>query len=157
MAQYRRRIRLIQPRLQLKLVLSFLGMSALALALQFLLLAAALSHIAVELPQDGPYLMEQLPSTLTWIVVLSFLICLPLTFCVGVLLTFRIAGPIYRFEQFLGSVTRGEKPADCKLRNGDELQDLCKLINEATSSVRARESADAAGRDDAPRRLERAA
>lgn len=151
MAQYRRKIRLIQPRLQLKLIASFLGMSALALALQFLLLAAALSRIAVDLPQDGPFLMEELPSTLTWIVVLSFMICLPLTFCVGVLMTFRIAGPIYRFEQFLRATVKGDKPADCRLRNGDELQDLCTLINQATSSVRA------PAETPAPRQLDRAA
>ena len=61
---------------------------------------------------------------------------LPLTFLVGVLTTFRIAGPVYRFEQFLAAVRRGERPSDFHLRKGDELTDLAALINEATGPLR---------------------
>ena len=57
---------------------------------------------------------------------------------VGILATHRLVGPIYRFKVFLKQVADGERPADCKLRQGDELQDVCDLINAATAPVRKR-------------------
>jgi hypothetical protein len=151
MAKYRRSIRLIQPRLQLKLVLTFLGMAMLAMTLQFLLLAAALVALAGDLPNDGLTMQQELPERLMWILGLSFGVCLPLIFCVGVVITFRIAGPLYRFEKFLDAVKKGEKPADCRLRKGDELQDFCVLLNDATAPLRRREA------EAQPQRLDAAA
>ena len=55
---------------------------------------------------------------------------------VGVLFTFRIAGPVYRFEQFLSAVVRGERPRDFRLRKGDQLTELAALINDATRPLR---------------------
>ena len=68
----------------------------------------------------------------------SFAVVMPLSFAVGVLITFRVAGPVYRLERFLSEVLRGEKPADCRLRKGDELHELCALMNRATAGLRAR-------------------
>jgi signal peptidase II len=139
MPQHKRRIKLIQPRLQIKLISAFIGMSALALTLQFLLFTSSLTELASELPEDGPALIERVPAHVQRILLVSFLVFLPLTFCVGVLITFRIAGPLYRFEMYLKQVIRGEKPPDCRLRKGDELLGLCDLINEATAPLRAAE------------------
>ncbi|MBI5363200.1 MAG: hypothetical protein HZA53_08475 [Planctomycetes bacterium] len=153
MPKSRRTQRLIQPRLQLRLVLSFLGLSILALALQFVLLAALLTNFATELPQDGPFLMQELPRMLGWVFLLSVGLCLPLTFCVGVVVTFRLAGPLYRMEKHLKAFARGEDPGECRLRKGDELQDLCASLNAATKALRARGTA---ARSDAERRSEAA-
>lgn len=57
---------------------------------------------------------------------------------------------------FLGEIIRGEKPDDCRLRKGDELQDLCRLLNRATAELRAREGL-AAGESPHARGVERAA
>jgi hypothetical protein len=132
----RRTIRLVQPRLQLKLVLSFLGLSALALSLQFVLLVAVLSGLASEVTEDPSLVLSEIPQHLLWILMLSFAVCLPLTFTVGVLVTHRIAGPLYRFERFLRAVAAGERPADCRIRAGDELQEFCRLLNAATQPLR---------------------
>jgi hypothetical protein len=37
-------------------------------------------------------------------------------------------------------VADGAAPGDCKLREGDELQELCTLLNEATAPLRKREA-----------------
>lgn len=142
MSQHKRRIKLIQPRLQLRLIGAFVGMSALALSLQFLIFTSSMTELASELPEDGAVLVERVPAHLQQILLVSFLIFLPLIFCVGVLVTFRIAGPLYRFEVYLKQVIRGERPADCRLRSGDELHGLCELINQATAPLRVQESAD---------------
>ena len=144
---YRRRQKLIKPRLQLKLTLIFVGLSALSLLLQFVLFQSALTSAALELPNDAVLLMGATNGLLMRVLLVSFLVFLPLTFLVGVLTTFRIAGPVYRFEQFLAAVQRGERPPNFKLRKGDELVDLATLINEATQPLRASDEEDPAASD----------
>lgn len=136
MAKYKRKIKLIKPRFQLKLTMVFVGFSALSLLLQFVLFTSSLTETALELPQDGALLIEQTSGILMRVILTSCLLFLPLIFMVGVLTTFKIAGPIYRFEQFLNSVHRGENPGDIRLRSGDELHDFCDLLNLVTAPLR---------------------
>lgn len=91
----------------------------------------------MELPHDSTLLMEQVNGLLFRVLGISALVILPLTLVVGILTTFRIAGPIYRFEKFLESVARGERPQACRLRNGDDLVDFCELLNRVTEPLRA--------------------
>ncbi len=144
---YRRRIKLIKPSLQLRLTAIFVAISAMALLLQSVLFMNSVTHTALDLPHDGLLMMNQTGALLRDVMLTSFLVFLPLTFAVGVLTTFRIAGPIYRFEGFLAQVKRGENPADCKLREGDDLQDFCELLNEVTAPLRAVEGEDTEARD----------
>jgi signal transduction histidine kinase len=65
-------------------------------------------------------------------------VLLPTMLVVGILVTHRIAGPVYRFEQYLGALARGENPGPCHIRRGDELQELCQQINAAFETLRAR-------------------
>lgn len=140
--RYKRKIKLIQPRLQLKLVFVFVGMAASAMLLQFILFTSAITDVATRLPSDGLVLVEEMPRLLYGTLLISFALFLPLMFFVGILVTFRFAGPVYRFKMYLGEVIRGEKPKDCRLRKGDELQDLCAVINQATEPLRRREESD---------------
>ena len=140
MAKYKRRIKLIQPSLQLKLIGTFLGMSALGMMMQFLLFTTSMSEVAAELPEDGDLLVEALQETTWRIFAMSFGMLLPLTFLVGILVTFRWAGPLYRFKQHLGRIALGERPAHCKIRKGDELQDFCEILNEAIDNLQGHDS-----------------
>ena len=63
-------------------------------------------------------------------------ISLSITFVAGILLTHRIAGPIYRFTSFLKGVNRGQHPDICRIRPNDELHDFCALLNETTAPLR---------------------
>jgi hypothetical protein len=136
MKQHRRTLKLILPRLQLRLILVFLCTAASALLLQYLLLMETLADFAADLPHDGLLLLDGLGELLTRILVASFLVLLPLTFLVGILATHRFAGPIYKLQNYLHRVAQGERLPDCQLRKGDELQDLCDLVNRATAPVR---------------------
>lgn len=135
----RRRRKLIAPGLQLRMVGAFLAMSALSLLLQFMLFARNLSATAASLPNDGAVLMGEMNRLLAETLLLSFAIGLPVTALVGVLQTFKVAGPIHRFREFLGDVARGEQPEDCRIRRGDELHEFCRILNEATAPLRTRE------------------
>lgn len=136
MPPHRRRFRIIRPSLQLRLILTFIGISAFALLLQYTLFARfAVELTTVQAASDGLPL-EDIGARLMQIFLVSFVAMLPPTFVIGVLATHKFAGPIYRFEVYLKQVIAGEKPADCRLREGDELKDLCELINRATEPLR---------------------
>lgn len=136
MVRQRRKSKLPRPALQLKLVFTFLGLCALGLLFQCLLFATQLTDTAAKLPTDGAALIQNGPAMMRKVLLLSSVAVLTLAFIAGVLVTFRIAGPIYRMEVFLRQILRGEKPADCRLRKGDALQDFCRLLNQATAPLR---------------------
>jgi len=155
---YKRRIKLIKPKLQMKLVGVFVGLSALGFLLQSLHVGLRLSELAANVPEGGTYLMAVMPELPIEILLVSFGMLLPLTIAVGILVTFRIAGPVYRFEKYLKSVIRGEEVGPCRIRKGDEFQELCELINEVTVAAREQNSRklDAATKVDAAPELRRA-
>lgn len=134
--RHRRRVKLIKPRLQLKLIGVFVGLSGLGFLLQSLHVGLRLSELAANVPEGGPYLMAVMPELPLEILLVSFGMLLPLTIAVGVIATFRIAGPVYRFEQYLRAVADKKEVRPCRLRDGDDLQDLCALINEVTEPLR---------------------
>lgn len=144
----RRRIRLVRPRLQLRLMGAFLGLSLLALTLQYLVFQRLLADAATALPNDGALLLTQTNARLATVFLVSVALLLPATFAVGLLVTHRLIGPIYRFEVYLRQVIAKETSEPCRIRKGDELQDLCDLINAATEPVRAA-SADTEARREA--------
>ena len=100
----RRRIKLIKPRLQLKLIGIFVGLSALGFLMQSLHVGLRLSELAANVPEGGPYLMAVMPELPLEILAVSFGMLLPLIIAVGILITFRVAGPIYKFEEYLKRV-----------------------------------------------------
>jgi hypothetical protein len=151
MPAYRRRFRIIRPTLQLSLILSFVGVSTLALLLQYTLFVRVALSIAADRAEDNLAPLETIGGELLGVLAVSFLVMLPLTLVVGILATHKFAGPIYRFEQYLKQVIAGEKPPDCHLRNGDELTSLCDLINRATEPLRRRADEPAKQEAAAPR------
>lgn len=137
-----RRRKLIKPRLQLKLAGLFVGLSALSLLLQFVLFTNRMTHLALELPNDGALLIGSTNRLLSEVLGISFLLFLPLTLGFGILATFRIAGPIYRFETFLASVEAGECPPDFRLRKHDEMHELAAQIVNVTRPLRESSTSD---------------
>ncbi|MCZ6597744.1 MAG: hypothetical protein O7B99_08915 [Planctomycetota bacterium] len=133
--RYKRQIKIIKAGLQLKLVATFVGLSALSSLLMTLLLGFRLTNLSGEMP-SGQYLIEALPRVIFEILLISFGLILPLTFAVGVLATHRIAGPVHHFETYLRRVSQGQATGPCKIRKGDELQELCAIINEVTRTLR---------------------
>lgn len=147
MAQtYRRRRKLIKPGLQLRLSARFLGLAVLIMGLQFVLLQAILNRVAGELPADGGLLIEQSSGIGLELIGWSAVVFLPLTVLVGIIGSFKIAGPLYRFEVFLRALLEGQQPEDIRLRAGDELKDVAALLSDATRPLRE----DQASADRAP-------
>lgn len=137
-SSHKRRQKLIKPGLQLRMSGIFVGLVTLMLGLQYVLLTAELHQAANSLPSDGQRLLESTNGVAIKVIAISALVFLPLTLLIGILSTFRVAGPLYRFQRFLEAVRDGERPADFRLRSKDELHDLAALLNEATQPLRSR-------------------
>jgi len=128
-----RRRRLIQPALQLKLTLAFLCTAVLAVLLQ----SALYAHALLEPGEGGESVVSERLYALTWNnLAITLGVLVPLSLSIGILVTFRVAGPMYRFETFLRQVLAGAHPGPCVLRRGDEFQEFCGLLNQATKDLR---------------------
>ena len=134
--KFRRRKKLIQPRLQLKLTLIATLTTVTATLLQFLLFSSAIAELAAKLPHDSLALLELGQGQLLVCLAITLAVLVPISVTAGILSTFRVAGPVYRLERYLEQVIAGERPGDCRLRQGDELNELCALVNEATRPLR---------------------
>jgi len=133
MTKERRKIRLIQPGLQLRFVGAFAGLWTAGFVV---LTVFVLSRVRLE----QAALAEGAESTSRiWLEVgvLAAGLFLPLMIVSGILVTHRIAGPAYRIEQHLRAVLRDEDTGPCRLRRYDELGSLCDLVNETVTHLRA--------------------
>jgi hypothetical protein len=131
----KRRRLLVRPRLQVRIALAFLSAACTCTLVQVLLLAHSLSTLAETLPTEGGLIVERMPTILRNQVLLTFVLMAPLMIAVGVLETFRVLGPLYRFEQYLRAIARGQRPEPCRIRKNDELQDFCQVLNQATQPL----------------------
>jgi len=66
----------------------------------------------------------------------------------SIVFSHRIAGPIYRFEQTLDKLIKGERTEYIQLRKGDELSTLATKLNELIGIVG--KSKDAMKKDSPP-------
>ena len=127
---------LILPRLQWRMVAAFLSAACISTVVQMLLLNLALTRLADENPVARSAVVEAAPDILWTQILLTFGLMVPLVIAVGLLETFRVAGPLHKFETYLKDVIADRDPEPCTLRQDDELQDLCRLINAATQTPR---------------------
>ena len=138
----KRKRKLIEPRIQGRFALLFLSVAAVAAFLHTVLLTYTLNSLAAELPNDGSVVLARIGEILSRSFFLTLALITPLTFALGVSSIFKIVGPLYRFRIFLKQVHRGEKPGPCRIREDDELQDFCELLNEVTAPLRERDEPD---------------
>lgn len=146
-----RRVRLIQPSLQMQLIWGFGAVTVIAIACQALVFAAVMTRFAASLPLGSSYIVAGLPKALMVALAVSVVLVVPSLVLLGVRMTFRIAGPLYRMEQHLRAVADGEDVEPCTIRKGDQLQDFCGLLNEALAAAEER------GRQEHPATLKRVA
>lgn len=148
-----RKKKLINSGLQLKMIAAFLFLSCISALFQVTLLNRSIMSLSSLMESDGDILLSEMPSLLMSNMILTLGVLLPMMLLVGILITHRIAGPIYRFEQHLEAIARGENPGACKIREDDELQSLCDTINRAVDQLRS-EIEEEASEDKGPRSLE---
>jgi hypothetical protein len=72
----------------------------------------------------------------------------------GVLVTHRVAGPVYIIGRYVQTLGEGQFPVMRPLRRADELKSFFRLFQEAVDQIRSRESSDLAALDAALGQLE---
>ena len=137
----RRKKKLINTQLQLRWTLWFVGITALTLLLVFSALSTTLLGMEeFRLATANGGAMD--------VLIRSFLTAasagLAIAFLAGIMLSHRIAGPLYRFENFLEAVERGEQTEECHIRKNDDLHEMCELLNRVTEEKRSESSRDGA-------------
>lgn len=132
-----RKKRLIEPKIQLRFFVLFLSTVVLAALVQAIVLGYVLVGIAGQMPSGGETVAASIPGALALGMGLTVLVLAPVTLALGVMTTFPIVGPLYRMRTHLARIVAGERPGRCSIRQGDELQDFCELLNQALEPVQS--------------------
>lgn len=144
---HKRRRVIVKFNTQFKIIMAFLLVAAACLVIQGTLQTIAVAKFSNQLSTSSSpaaFASQLLPSVIKhslW----GIALLVPLTLVVGILVTFRVTGPIYRLERYFEAIARGEDPGTCRVRSGDECQELCALINEAMEVLRPSEDPAASG------------
>ena len=131
----------IQRRFQIRYIATILA---------FMLIAAVLSgytvyvttwimfgeKLAAVYPQG---LLLDMVSRVNNTLILRLLLVTPLVILIALVLSSRIAGPIYRIKRCLKRAAAGNYETNIELRQKDELQDVADLLNSLVSGLRRKE------------------
>ncbi len=132
----RKRIRIILPSVQGRLLLLILSGAGMSVVLAACIMARRLSNLAGSLPNDGELVMEQMTSALVRDFSLALAVALPSFVLVMLALTMPFIGVLYRFRSFLEDVVKGTETQKCILRSSDPMHEICELLNLATREQR---------------------
>jgi hypothetical protein len=141
-----RRTYIVDRKFQLKytVILSVLG--ALISLMFGGMMALALRDTQLQLQSQGnlsPELVAQ-TGTLIWLMAgISLLMAVALAI-LGVLLTHRVAGPIYVMSQYVTLLAQGRYPVMRPLRRSDELKDFFERFQNAIEALRLRDEEESA-------------
>jgi len=133
---------LLKRELQLGMVMQCGAVVGVAMLVQSLLLTFLLSRLASTLPNDGLLVHEAMPRVLLTGMLTSLAILAPFVFALGLRYSHRIAGPVHRMEMTLRKVLDSGEPVPLRLREGDELQELAGLLDQALAKLKPEADAD---------------
>lgn len=136
--KYKRRQYIIAPAFQLKyvgLILALVFLTALACSyfVYYTVMLVLGDKLANVYPQGR---LVSIVNMVNLRILLSMVFLIPLVFILGILASHKIAGPIYRIEKYLGSMTSGVLSEKLTLRKKDELVSLANGINLLADSVK---------------------
>lgn len=132
MKNQRRAIRFLFPALQSRFfTLALAGVGA-SLAIQAAVSAATLAALANRLPSDGEVVHGEIVGLLVRDLLWSFALTAPVFGLFVLIALMRVVGPFHRMQRFLEEVIDGRRPEPCRLREDDEFQEFCALLNRAT-------------------------
>ena len=131
MQKFKRKKKLINKSLQLKMIGVFTAIGCTSALFQVILVNSGLLRIAKSAPSGGSEILREARGMMIENVAWTLGSMVPLMTCIGLVLTHRIAGPAYRMTQHCKSIAAGEAVSECKIRKHDELHELCDALNAA--------------------------
>jgi methyl-accepting chemotaxis protein len=136
--KFKRKHYFIAPKFQLKyvgiiLLLMFLTASLCSYVVYYTTLTSIGEKLANVYPQGR---LVALINSVNFRILISMLLISPLVAVIGIFLSHKIAGPIYRMEKYLQAVSLGDFSSKLILRQGDELITLAESINSLVGSLK---------------------
>lgn len=136
----RRRIRIVNMEFQLNFILKFCAVIILA-ALTIAAIVYTLSiPSATTVFENSRLTLKRTADFILPILILSSLVAIIIAGLVTVIITLfishRIAGPLYRLEEDIAEVNRGNLSVKIQVRKKDELQNLAKSLNQMLKIIR---------------------
>lgn len=136
----RRSKKLIDRSLQLRLVGTFVAVGCVAVLFQVILMNQSILQLGRSLGDPGEQVLRMGPKVLLRTLLITTGVLVPVSLVIGILATHRIAGPAYRMRMYLEQVAQeGVPDYPCKVRDGDELQDLCERLNQTLAAYQQAE------------------
>lgn len=87
---------------------------------------------------DNPESQKNLMNSLLWVFGIGLLLVVIQIVLLTIFFSHKVAGPVYRFEKVLNNMIQGIYTDKINLRQGDEMQNLARLFNEALMRTRER-------------------
>jgi nitrogen fixation/metabolism regulation signal transduction histidine kinase len=122
--------------LQLKIVFFTLLVATLVLITNINLVLIGLRALYSEAGDGTVIAIQRLDALLFKGFGITTLLALPLAAAIGITYSFKFCGPIYRFQKYFGGLKDGRWDQPCRLRKGDDLQDLNTAINDCLDQMR---------------------
>ncbi len=136
----RRRIHIVKMKFQRDFILKFCAIiiiSALIIAGIIYVLSLSSTTAAFE---NSRLVLKSTADFMLPLLILSSLIAIiamgTLTIIFTLLISHRIAGPLYRLEKDIDAVKNGNLNIEIRVRKDDEFQDLAKSLNQMIKSIR---------------------
>jgi len=134
--------KLIKRGLQLKMIAVFVALACISGCFQVILVNRSVTEIMQEAQLGEGALADRLPGIVAENLVWTLVLLVPLMAYIGLVVTNRVAGPIYVFERYLDRLLAGERVGVCRLRRTDELGELADRLSQLAERLQA--GADAA-------------
>jgi methyl-accepting chemotaxis protein len=133
-----RKTKLIRLDVQLRVVLIALCVTCFVLLINFQMSMAALGSVQHSFAKGAnvAFTFEEMRNAIINRFLVSIALTIPISAAVGILYSFRFAGPLYRFGKYFDELKAGRWSSRCSLRKGDDLVDLCDGINDALDPMR---------------------
>ncbi|MBU4590667.1 MAG: methyl-accepting chemotaxis protein [Candidatus Omnitrophica bacterium] len=137
--KYRRRNYFINRGFQTEFILKFCGLVALSSVIFGVILYMMSSRTLTTTFENSRLVVKStadyiLPAILFGGTIVSLVTALAASIVV-ILMTHRVAGPIYRFEKYAQKVGNGELLPDLKIRKKDQFQNLVNAFNNMTQGL----------------------
>jgi len=156
--QYKRRMYLVDRGFQLKYtaILMVVGAAITALFGTMMYQAHVAATEMMGLPDKFKSVVTQSYDDRLLYMVAGIAVVMTLSLALfGVLITHRVAGPLYIIGKYVRILGDGQFPELRPLRKNDELKDFFGAFQEAVEHMRSRDAADLAALDQAVEQLER--
>jgi len=145
MLQKHRRQLLINPSFQIQFILKFcivVVVAAFLIGIAVFFLTGNSTTVAIENTRvfAKPTSDFILPSLSVTVLIVSVFAALVI-FCLSLLATHKIVGPIYRLQKEISLMQEGDIGRSFKIRDKDELQELAKSLNFMASTFRGKHEA----------------